>query len=69
MERDPLRRPVDWQATVAAERLQAFDVQAYAAYHAGMKRRQPAQAIQYTLRNVPPVLDRALRRRAKQLSK
>ena len=48
---------------------QAFDVQAHAAYHAGMKRRQPAQAIQYTLRHVPPVLDRALRRRAKQLSK
>jgi hypothetical protein len=34
-----------------------------------MKRRQPAEAIQYTLRNVPPALDRALRRRAKQLSK
>jgi predicted nucleotidyltransferase len=34
-----------------------------------MKRRQTAEAIQYTLRNVPPVLDRALRRRAKQLSK
>jgi hypothetical protein len=52
-----------------AVRRQAFDVQAHAAYHAGMKRRQNAQAIQYTLRNVPPVLDRALRRRAKQLSK
>jgi hypothetical protein len=34
-----------------------------------MKRRQTAEAIQYTLRNVPPVLDRALRRTAKQLSK
>lgn len=34
-----------------------------------MKQRQTARAIQYTLRNVPPALDRALRRRAKQLSK
>jgi hypothetical protein len=34
-----------------------------------MKRRQSAEAIQYTLRNVPPALDRALRRRAKKLSK
>lgn len=33
-----------------------------------MARRQ-SEAIKYTLRNVPPVLDRALRRRAKQLSK
>jgi predicted nucleotidyltransferase len=44
-------------------------VQAPTAYFAGMKRRQTAEAIQYTLRNVPPALDRALRRRAKQLSK
>jgi hypothetical protein len=34
-----------------------------------MKRRQDTTAIQYTLRNVPPGLDRALRRRAKQLSR
>jgi hypothetical protein len=34
-----------------------------------MKRRQGAAAIQYTLRNVPPGLDRALRQRAKQLSR
>lgn len=34
-----------------------------------MKRRQRAEAVQYTLRNVPPALDRALRRRAKQLDK
>ena len=34
-----------------------------------MKRRHNAESIQYTLRNVPPVLDRALRRRAKKLSK
>jgi predicted nucleotidyltransferase len=34
-----------------------------------MKRRQDAAAIQYTLRNVPPGLDRALRQRAKQLSR
>jgi hypothetical protein len=46
-----------------------LDVQALIAYLAGMKRRQTAEAIQYTLRNVPPALDRALRRRAKQLSK
>jgi hypothetical protein len=44
-------------------------VQAPAAYFAGMKGRQTGEAIQYTLRNVPPALDRALRRRAKQLSK
>lgn len=44
------------------------DVQAPHAYRAGMKRRQDA-AVQYTLRNVPPALDRALRRRAKQLDK
>jgi hypothetical protein len=44
-------------------------VQAPNAYRAGMKRRQRTEAIQYTLRNVPPVLDRALRRRAKRLSK
>lgn len=29
-----------------------------------MKRRQPTEAIQYTLRNIPPMLDRALRRQA-----
>ena len=34
-----------------------------------MTRRQNAEPIQYTLRNVPPVLDRALRRRAKKLSR
>lgn len=34
-----------------------------------MKRRQTVKAIQYTLRNVAPALDRALRRRARQLSK
>lgn len=44
-------------------------MQAHAAYNAGMKRRQRTEAIQYTLRNVPPGVDRALRRRAKQLSK
>lgn len=44
-------------------------MQAVAAYTACMKRRQPAAAIQYTIRNVPPRLDRALRQRAKQLSK
>lgn len=44
-------------------------MQAPDAYSVGMKRRQAVEAIQYTLRNVPPVLDRALRRRAKQLSK
>lgn len=47
----------------------ALDVQAPIAYYAGMKRRHRAEAVQYTLRNVPPALDRALRRRAKQLSK
>lgn len=46
-----------------------LDVQARAAYYAGMKRRHPSEAIQYTIRNVPPVLDRELRRRAKKLSK
>ena len=39
------------------------------AYGVGMKRRQSAEAIQYTLRNVPPGVDRALRQRAKQLSR
>lgn len=39
------------------------------AYHVGMKRRQGVEAIQYTLRNVPPGVDRALRQRAKQLSR
>ena len=34
-----------------------------------MKRRLADEAIQYTLRNVPPALDRVLRRWAKQLSK
>ncbi|MBK9260509.1 MAG: hypothetical protein IPM54_11845 [Polyangiaceae bacterium] len=34
-----------------------------------MKRRQATEAIQYTLRNVPPGVDRALRQRAKQLSR
>ena len=45
-------------------------MQAVSAYFAGMKgRHMEAEAIQYTLRNVPPALDRALRRQAKQLSK
>jgi predicted nucleotidyltransferase len=34
-----------------------------------MKRRQASEAIQYTLRNVPPVVDRALRRRAARVAK
>ena len=34
-----------------------------------MAQRRRSEAVQYTLRNVPPSLDRALRRRAKQLSK
>jgi len=34
-----------------------------------MKRRRAAEAIQYTLRNVPPVVDRALRRRAVRSAK
>ena len=34
-----------------------------------MKRRQSAEAIQYTLRNVPPVVDRTLRRQAAKLAK
>jgi hypothetical protein len=34
-----------------------------------MKRRHRAAAVQYTLRNVPPVVDRALRRKAARLSK
>ena len=34
-----------------------------------MKRRQTSEAIQYTLRNVPKGVDRALRRRAVQLAK
>lgn len=46
-----------------------LDVHAGTAYHAGMKRRQSNEAIQYTLRNVPPGVDRALRQRAKQLSR
>lgn len=33
-----------------------------------MKQRLGAEAVQYTLRNVPSALDRALRLRAKQLS-
>lgn len=59
----PLRRP----ALIAHCRHAC--VQAPDAYRAGMKRRQPVEGIQYTLRDVPPTLDRALRRRAKQLSK
>lgn len=34
-----------------------------------MARRQAAEAVQYTLRNVPKSVDRALRRRAARLSK
>ena len=45
-------------------------MQAVHAYFAGMKSRRPEEeAVQYTLRNVPPAVDRALRRQAKQLSK
>jgi len=34
-----------------------------------MSRRQRPEAIQYTIRNVPKVVDRALRRRADRLAK
>jgi hypothetical protein len=46
-----------------------LDVQARGAYGAGMKRRHDAQAVQYTLRNVPKALDRALRRQARGQAK
>src|SRR5689334_10087150 len=44
-------------------------MQAQYAYSAGMKRRRSSEAIQYTLRNVPKGVDRALRRKAIRLAK
>lgn len=44
-------------------------MQAPCAYGAGMKRRQTSAAVQYTLRNVPPAVDRTLRRRAAREAK
>jgi hypothetical protein len=49
------RNPLD------AERL---DMPALIAYTVGMPRRSKAEATQYTIRNVPKVVDRALRRSA-----
>jgi hypothetical protein len=46
-----------------------LDVQAPIRYSAGMARRQKSEAMQYTIRNVPPVVDRALRRRAGRMAK
>lgn len=47
-----------------------IDVQAALTYSAGMRRRrQAAEATQYTIRNVPKTVDRALRRRAVRLEK
>ncbi len=42
---------------------------AQSAYSAGMKRKQSSEAVQYTIRNVPKVVDRALRRRADRTAK
>ncbi len=39
------------------------------AHSACMRRRHESEAVQYTIRNVPKVVDRALRRRAQRLSK
>ncbi len=44
-------------------------MQALFAYIACMKRSNAAEAVQYTLRNVPTSVDRALRRRAARLSR
>lgn len=47
----------------------ALDVHALDAYSACMSRKQKGEAVQYTIRNVPKVVDRALRRRADRSAK
>lgn len=44
-------------------------MQAPSAYNAGMKSKQAATPIQYTVRSIPAEVDRALRRRAKEEGK
>jgi hypothetical protein len=46
-----------------------MDVPALGTYTACMSRRQKAETTQYTIRNVPKVVDRALRRRADRQAK